>query len=393
MCGDASFLDATRAPIVANAPESGQRRRRAPWDAPRRVLYCARFEGTRVPVYSHSRLSSFEKCPLQYKFRYIDRIKRDTQGIEAFMGNRVHDVLERLYRDLLMSKHPTLDELTALYHRLWNETFSDKVRIVKTEYTADHYRGVGERCVVQYYRHYEPFDQATTLGLEERVELSLDSGSGPRYRMQGYIDRLARADAGVYEIHDYKTSSSLPSDADLRRDRQLSLYQMAVQKRFPDAREIRLIWHYLAFDQRLESRRTEEELQGQRRDAMRLIDTIEAARDHPPKESALCRWCEYRDICPVQKHLVKVEALPANQYLEDDGVKLVDRLAALQARKREAEKEIAKVEEAILAYAEREGATTLRGTEHQASLAQPGAPGARRVALSPFKPEQIGLFE
>ncbi|HXH27835.1 MAG TPA: PD-(D/E)XK nuclease family protein [Candidatus Polarisedimenticolia bacterium] len=344
-----------------------------------------------MPIYSHSRLSSFEKCPLQYRFRYIDKIKRDTQGIEAFMGNRVHDVLERLYRDLLMAKRPTLEALVTRYHRLWEETYSDKVRIVKTEYTADHYRAVGERCVTQYYRHYEPFDQATTLGLEERVEIALDGAA--RYRLQGYIDRLARAAPGVYEIHDYKTSSSLPSDADLRRDRQLSLYQMAVQTRFPDAREIRLIWHYLAFDQRLESRRTEEDLQTQRRDAMRLIDTIEAARDYPPRESPLCRWCEYRDICPVQKHLVKIEALPADESLQEDGVRLVDRLAALVTQQRSTEKEIARVEEAILAYAEREGATTLRGTDHQARLAPTGSQGGRRVALSPFKPEQIGLFE
>ena len=63
-----------------------------------------------MPVYSHSRLSAFEKCKLQYRYRYIDRIKRDTQSIEAFMGNRVHDALEKLYRDLLASKRPGLDE-------------------------------------------------------------------------------------------------------------------------------------------------------------------------------------------------------------------------------------------------------------------------------------------
>ncbi len=76
-----------------------------------------------MPVYSHSRLSAFEKCPLQYRFRYVDKIKRDVQGIEAFMGNRVHEVLERLYRDLLMSKRPSLDELVAQYHETWKEHF------------------------------------------------------------------------------------------------------------------------------------------------------------------------------------------------------------------------------------------------------------------------------
>jgi putative RecB family exonuclease len=270
-----------------------------------------------LPVFSHSRLSSFEKCPLQYRFRYIDKIKRDTLGIEAFMGNRVHEVLEKLYRDLTMSKPGSLDDLLAFYRSAWDANFSDKVKIVKTEYTADHYRQVGERCIVNYYQRHEPFEDGVTLGLEERVQVALDDQS--RYLIQGYIDRLARAGSGVLEIHDYKTSSSLPGAADLRKDRQLTLYRMAVAKRFPEAKEIRLIWHYLAFDQDLVSDRTPEEIEGHRRRTIELIDTVEAAKEFPPHESALCRWCEYRDICPVQKHLVKVESPPRKGSLKNEG--------------------------------------------------------------------------
>lgn len=261
-----------------------------------------------MPVYSHSRLSTFEKCPLQYRFRYVDRIKRDTQGIEAFMGNRVHEVLERLYRDLMASRRPSLEELVALYHRNWQDEFSEDVRIVRTERTADDYRRAGERCLVDYYGRYEPFGQATTLGLEDRVTVTLDRPAAAGYQVQGYIDRLALAGPGIYEIHDYKTSATLPSDADLRRDRQLTLYQMGVQERYPDAREVRLVWHYLAFDRELTARRSSAEIDRHRRQAIGVIEAIEEARDYPPHVSALCRWCEYRDICPAQMDLVKAEA-------------------------------------------------------------------------------------
>ena len=30
-----------------------------------------------MPVYSHSRLSTFEQCPLKFKFRYIDYVEPD----------------------------------------------------------------------------------------------------------------------------------------------------------------------------------------------------------------------------------------------------------------------------------------------------------------------------
>jgi hypothetical protein len=40
---------------------------------------------------------------------------------------------------------------------------------------------------------------------------------------------------------------------------------------------------------------------------IRLIEVIEKARDYPARETALCRWCDYRDVCPVQKHFVLAE--------------------------------------------------------------------------------------
>jgi putative RecB family exonuclease len=57
-----------------------------------------------MTTYSHSRLSAFEDCRLKYKFAYIDHIKREGDSIEAFMGSRFHEVMERVY--LKVSKHP-----------------------------------------------------------------------------------------------------------------------------------------------------------------------------------------------------------------------------------------------------------------------------------------------
>ena len=250
-----------------------------------------------MPLYSHSRLSTFEKCPLQYRYRYLEKIKRDTQSIEAFLGNRVHETLERLYRELLASRTPSLDELLAHYHKNWKENFSGKITIVKTKLGQDHYRDIGAECLTKFYRSEHPFDDGTTVGLEEQVTLALDDQG--RYQLRGYIDRLVRREQDVFEIHDYKTSSGwLPRESDLRKDRQLTVYRMAVAKRFPEAREIRLVWHYLVSGRTFRSDRTPEEIERQRRQMIGLIDTIEAAKEFPARVSALCDWCEYRDICP-----------------------------------------------------------------------------------------------
>lgn len=321
-----------------------------------------------MPSYSHSRLSSFEKCRLQYKYRYIDRIRRDVQSIEAFMGNRVHEALEKLFKDRQMERTPALEELTSLYQRNWDREYSDKIRIVKAEYTADHYRKVGERCITDFYKTYHPFQDGVTMGLEEKLGIPLDPAG--KYWMEGYVDRIVRVSPGTFEVHDYKTGGTIPSAQDLKTDRQLPLYQLGVQAKFPDARDVRLVWHYLAFDQEFRSARSPDDLEALKSATVDLIHKVEATKEFPPTESALCRWCDYQDICPLWKHRIKVAPLSENEFLNDSGVQLVDRLADLESQKSSLEKDLAKVREAIFSALEKEKASVLAGSKQEVRLVQ-----------------------
>ena len=48
-------------------------------------------------TFSYSQLSTFKSCPQQYKIIYLDGVRKINESIEAFMGKRVHEVLEWLY--------------------------------------------------------------------------------------------------------------------------------------------------------------------------------------------------------------------------------------------------------------------------------------------------------
>jgi hypothetical protein len=52
------------------------------------------------------------------------------------------------------------------------------------------------------------------------------------------------------------TGSNLREQKHLGKDRQLALYQVGVQKLWPDAKEVRLIWHLVAFDVEMKSIRS-----------------------------------------------------------------------------------------------------------------------------------------
>jgi len=323
-----------------------------------------------MPAYSHSQLSTYETCPHQYRLHYIQKIKVETEGVEAFMGSRVHDVLEKLYRDLKMTKLNTLEELLVFYHQCWEKNWSEAVQIIRKEYRAEDYHRLGEKCITDYYTRYYPFDQGKTLGLEETIYFPLEEEKG--YWIRGVVDRLALLDHSTLEIHDYKTSSRLPTQKDVQSDRQLAFYQMGVEGKWKDIKEIKLIWHYLAFDAEIQSLRTPEELQQLRQETMELIKKIESDREFSPKESPLCDWCDYQGLCPKRRHRVVVDNLPPNEYLEEEGVNLVNRYVELKEKKGillgEIDAELARVEEALFAFAQREELEAIYGSDHVAKI-------------------------
>lgn len=327
-----------------------------------------------MPIYSNSRLSCFENCPLQYKLSYIDGIEREKASVEAFLGSRFHETMEYLYKDLKYKIY-TLKELTDYYDSQWDKEWSDDVAITKKDRTQKDYKSLGKKFIEDYYKRYHPFNQGRVLGLEKDVMVDL-KGDG-KYKLRGIIDRLVQLEDGTYEIHDYKTAGRLPSQKDLDEDRQLALYQIAIESTWNDVKDTKLIWHFVTFDKEMSSRRTKGQLERLTEDTVSLIDKIEATKEFLPTESGLCNWCAYPDLCPKKKHLYKVEALPVNQYLKDDGVKLTNTYAKLVAKKKEYNEEIGKIDEeidklkeAVIKYAKKEGVDVIKGSNNKLKISE-----------------------
>jgi len=80
-----------------------------------------------MPIYSHSQLSTYEECPLKYKLCYRDKIKRDVESVEAFLGSIVHEALKKCYGHVRLAKLATLDELLASYDNLWRQNWHDGI--------------------------------------------------------------------------------------------------------------------------------------------------------------------------------------------------------------------------------------------------------------------------
>jgi len=318
-----------------------------------------------MPLYSHSRLGSYENCPRQFAFRYIEKPdieKKDT--IEAFVGSRVHETLEKLYLDVEMERTPKWEDVLDDYKQRWDKEWSDRVTIVRGDYTPEDYRNVGQRCLKEYFVRYFPFRDGRVIGLEKRILIDLSNGDGGEYKLQGYIDRLVDQGNGEYEIHDYKTSRNVPDQQAVDKDRQLALYQIGIQEKYPDARKVHLIWHYLRADREIRSYRTSEQLEDLKRQVIELIEEIEERtrrNELPPRESMLCDWCEFYAICPAKRHLVVTRELSAEQFSADQGVMLADRYIDAKRKADAAKADLETAKQLILDFADQQKITTVRG--------------------------------
>lgn len=249
-------------------------------------------------TFSPSSLSCFDNCPKQYHFRYVEPIEVDQEGIEAFVGKRVHEVLERLHDFVRKGMMPSLPRVVWRYHRWFHERFDAKrVRIVRDAIGIEGYRASGARGIQNYYRRHYPFDRDETLGLEHAIRFDLHADG--RYAVRGIIDRLARAKDGALEIHDFKTGRRVPSQEELDRDRQLGLYELGVRELLGEEGEVRLVWHYVVPDQVRVSTRSEAQRAALREETAQAIDLIRSEREWAPRPSGLCDWCEFRAHCPA----------------------------------------------------------------------------------------------
>lgn len=289
------------------------------------------------------------------------------------MGSRVHEALEKLYIDLKLRKVNELDSLVALFNKKWDSSWHKDVVIVKKGYTADNYRDLGVDCIIRFYNRYYPFDQAIVLGTELNISFALAEDESMLFR--GIIDRLDQKADGTYEIHDYKSSSSLPLQSYLDSDDQLAIYHMAVKEKFNDVKSVDLVWHYLAFDKEFRSSRTDEQLKDLRERLIATINEIESSTEFLPNESALCEWCEYPDLCPKRKHYVKVNALDPEEFGEEKGVALVNKFVLLEAKKKEVKEfldrvdtEIEDVKKALVNYSLQEGVDVIKGSVKKARV-------------------------
>jgi putative RecB family exonuclease len=272
-----------------------------------------------LDYFSYSSLQSYQKCPAQFYFRYIKRIFKNDEGIEAFMGKRVHETIEYIYNQKKSGINLSIDKIIEYYHSLWENKWHGSIAIVNRiilpidrekdislwkKYAAFYFM-TGEKCLTKFYLLNHPFDENVYAN---EYEMDFLIGNNSEYRIKGIVDRLDVDKNGNWIIHDYKTGKRFYSQKEADKDLQLGLYQIGLEKTKENIKDVLLVWHFLQQSKEnilVYSKRSKSDLEKVVKKIVNLIDEIRHKLLYNgkfvAKKSMLCNWCYYWQECPVQE--------------------------------------------------------------------------------------------
>jgi RecB family exonuclease len=233
---------------------------------------------------SASSIGTYEKCPKQYHYRYIEKPdvpKKDWSFLE--FGTCAHRVLELFHEDLIKNVREPSE-----YPIVMRKCFKLALKEAKTEVFKDELPFLQE--IIQDYLNVIKRDGLPPVIFNE-LQFKFDIGG---YLVRGFIDRVDKIGPGEYHVVDYKTTKNPKYLTDF----QLILYALAVREKYPDAKLVHGSYILLKHKSRTKDWTFTEE------DYQRTIDRVISAGHNidtddvwEKKPTFLCNWCDFKSVC------------------------------------------------------------------------------------------------
>ncbi|MBI4424249.1 MAG: PD-(D/E)XK nuclease family protein [Elusimicrobia bacterium] len=253
---------------------------------------------------SHSSMSLYLECPQKFKFRYIDKLPEAPKWFFSF-GQSVHKALEFFY-SIPALPAPTLPQLLEHYKTHWKRE-GYKSPEQEREHLVE-----GERILSEYYRkHIDAY--RLPLFAEYKFDLEVDG-----IPVTGFVDRIDRLDNGKLHVIDYKTGKAIAKGR-LGEDRQLTMYQMAVEQLLGAQVESLTFYHLPTQTPLTIGPRPGNQIDALKDIVVDVYGKIQSRRFDPAPEEKKCQWCDYRPHCPVFARMYAAPPAPFAAAPKDGG--------------------------------------------------------------------------
>lgn len=262
-----------------------------------------------LPVFSYSKMEVFKNCPLQYRYKYIEKKYSQDTSIALELGSLCHYVLEQKGKMIVSGETVDYEKLNDILMNGVTET---------DEKTKEELLGVNQ-LKRKYFEVWHEADNASGASYDEKIKLfdkvlhneMEETDWKPTYFekpfefvwdnkviLKGFIDRIDTKD-GQYRTVDYKTSKKVYEQSKLATSLQFGVYALAILNEFgvlPIESEYRFI---LIDDKQYALTKGWENRLIKAMD--KVFGDIEASEKKSvfvPKPSPLCHWCNFCQTNP-----------------------------------------------------------------------------------------------
>ena len=262
-----------------------------------------------LPVFSYSKMEVFKNCPLQYRYKYIEKKYSQDTSIALELGSLCHYVLEQKGKMIVSGETVDYEKLNDILMNGVTET---------DEKTKEELLGVNQ-LKRKYFEVWHEADNASGASYDEKIKLfdkvlhneMEETDWKPTYFekpfefvwdnkviLKGFIDRIDTKE-GQYKTVDYKTSKKVYEQSKLATSLQFGVYALAILNEFgvlPIESEYRFI---LIDDKQYALTKGWENRLIKAMD--KVFGDIEASEKKSvfvPKPSPLCHWCNFCQTNP-----------------------------------------------------------------------------------------------
>jgi len=300
---------------------------------------------------SFTQISLYQSCPLCYKLQYIDGLKPKDKWYFSF-GLTMHQCAEYFFK-VKVPPPPSLDELLQFYEENWLSAGYESPE----EETK--YKDYGREILSRFWEIHSASFQVP-IAVERMFNIDIEG-----VKLRGFIDRVDKLQNGKLSILDYKTNKELFTVDDLKKDLQLTLYQLAAQRLWQLPVEKLTLYHLRSNTPCSCEPRDEKQLEEASQLVLEVAENIAQER-FPATENQYCP-CDFPEHCPYYRHqYLKATTEPARQGVLP-GIAIVDtveKYASLKAELKELQKELDELRDVIVSYCESAEVNRVYGTQN-----------------------------
>lgn len=201
-------------------------------------------------TWSYSRVSKFEKCPLDYKLHYLDKVRYDAPKAPALLrGSMVHKLAEDYLTGKITELPKELRKCSSLFNTL-----------MKNQTTSE-----------QKWHLHENWKMADNWSW---LIVIADAVYFPKPKHAVVVD--------------FKTGKAYPNHRD-----QLHLYAAATLHRFPHINRVRAKAAYLDKGEYANFEWSRKDLTHMTNCWRSRIRRVDNAKNFDPKPNFFCKWCDH----------------------------------------------------------------------------------------------------